>query len=443
MTFRGRLILTAAVAVAVAIIAASGIIYVIVRGQLRAQVDRALQQRLSEVRVDRTPTGVLIEVPPDPLGGASAYGQVIDGNGVVSRRGTGELLTARARLVARGIEPAFFADAAVEGTHVRVLTSPVSRIPGLAVQLARPLDEVDSALGRLRIVLLVVTLAGVASAAGVGAVVARTSVGPVRKLTEAAEHVTATSDLSRRIEATGSDEISRLARSFNTMLEALEGSLRSQRQLVADASHELRTPLTSLRTNIEVLAGDTLPPEERAQLLRDVVGELEELSVLVGDLVELARSGEPAYPAAVVHLERVVADAVDRARRHSPGLLFTTDLEPTVVNGVADRLERAIFNLLDNAAKWSPPGGAVEVTMRDGEVTVRDHGPGIADSDLPHVFDRFYRAPSARGKPGSGLGLAIARQVAESHGGAVTAEQPEGGGTLVRLAIPSIGRSDS
>jgi two-component system, OmpR family, sensor histidine kinase MprB len=437
MTFRGRLILSAAAAVAVAIIAASGIIYVIVRGQLRAQVDRALQQRLSEVRVDRTPTGALIEVPPDPLGGASAYGQVIDGNGVVSRRGTGELLTARARRVARGIEPAYFADASVEGTHVRVLTSPVSGIPGLAVQLARPLDEVDVALRRLRIVLLLVTLAGAAAAAGVGAVVARASLGPVRRLTEAAEHVTATTDLSRRIEATGSDELSRLARSFNTMLEALEGSLRSQRQLVADASHELRTPLTSLRTNIEVLAGDTLPPEERAQLLRDVVGELEELSVLVGDLVELARSGEPAHPAGVVHLERVVADAVDRARRHSPGLTFTTDLEPTVVNGVADRLERAVFNLLDNAAKWSPPGGAVEVTVRDGAVTVRDHGTGIADSDLPHVFDRFYRAPSARGQPGSGLGLAIVRQVAESHGGSVTAEAAAGGGALFRLRLPA------
>lgn len=437
MTFRGRLILTAAAAVAVAVMAASGIIYVIVRGQLRAQVDRALQQRLSEVRVDRTPTGVLIEVPPDPLGGASAYGQVIDGNGVVSRRGTGELLTARARGVARGIEPAFFTDATVEGTHVRVLTSPVSRIPGLAVQLARPLDEVDSALGRLRIVLLVVTLAGVAAAAGVGAVVARTSVGPVRRLTEAAEHVTATSDLSRRIEATGSDELSRLARSFNTMLEALEGSLRTQRQLVADASHELRTPLTSLRTNIEVLAGDALPAEEREQLLREVVGELEELSVLVGDLVELARSGEPAKQAGVVHLERVVADAVERARRHSPDLRFTTDLEPTVVNGVADRLERAVFNLLDNAAKWSPPGGTIEVTVRDGEVTVRDHGPGVAPSDLPLVFDRFYRAPSARGQPGSGLGLAIVRQVAESHGGAVTAETADGGGALFRLRLPA------
>jgi two-component system sensor histidine kinase MprB len=443
MTFRGRLIVTAAVAVAVSIVAASGIIYVIVRGQLRTQVDRALQQRLSDVRVNRTPTGILIEVPPDPLGGASAYGQVIDAKGVVSRRGTGELLSARARRVARGVEPAFFTDATVERTHVRVLTSPVSQIPGLAVQLARPLDEVDGALGRLRIVLLLVTLAGVASAAGVGAVVARASLGPVRRLTEAAEHVSATSDLSRRIEATGSDELSRLARSFNTMLEALEGSLRSQRQLVADASHELRTPLTSLRTNIEVLARGALPAEERAQLLRDVVGELEELSVLVRDLVELARTGEPARQAELVPLDRVIADAVDRARRHWPGLRLTMDLQPTAVKGVADHLDRAVFNLLDNAAKWSPPRGEVEVTLREGEVTVRDHGAGIASSDLPHVFDRFYRAPSARGQPGSGLGLAIVRQVAESHGGSVSAEQPEDGGTLIRLAIPRISGSEA
>jgi two-component system sensor histidine kinase MprB len=442
MTFRGRIILAAAAAVAVAVVVASGITYLIVRGQFRAQVDRALEQRLSEVRVDRAPNGILIEVPPDPLGGASAYGQVIDGNGVVSRGGTGELLTARARRVARGIEPAFFTDATVEGTHVRVLTSPVSRIPGLAVQLARPLDEVDGALGRLRIVLLVVTLAGIAGAAGVGALVARTSVGPVRRLTEAAEHVTATSDLSRRIEATGSDELSRLARSFNTMLEALEVSLRTQRQLVADASHELRTPLTSLRTNIEVLARGALPAEEREQLLRDVVGELEELSVLVRDLVELARTGEPARQAAVVHLEQVVADAVERAERLWPGLRFTTNLRPSAVKGVPDHLERAVFNLLDNAAKWSPPGGAVEVTVRDGVVTVRDQGTGIAESDLPYVFDRFYRAPSARGLPGSGLGLAIVRQVAESHGGSVIADQAEGGGTLIRLSIPSLDRSE-
>lgn len=434
MSFRGRLIVAAAAAVAVAVIAASAVTYVIVRGQLKGQVDQALRERLTEVRVDRGPGEIVIELPPAPFGGASAYTQVIDGNGIVSRRGTDQLLSARALSVAQGSEPAFFTDDTVAGTHVRVLTSPVG--PGLAVQLARPLDEVDGALGRLRVVLLVVALAGVAVAAGVGAVVARASVGPVRKLTEAAEHVTATTDLTRRIDVTGSDEVSRLARSFNTMLEALEASLRTQRQLVADASHELRTPLTSLRTNIEVLARDGLAPEDREQLLQDVVSEVEELTILVKDLVELARGTERAVEQGEVRLDLVVAEAVTRARKHSPKVRFTTDLEPSTISGVADRLDRAVSNLLDNAAKWSPPGGEVEVTVRGAEVSVRDHGPGIDPTDLPFVFDRFYRAASARGQPGSGLGLAIVRQVAESHGGSVIAEPAEGGGAVLRLRLP-------
>jgi two-component system sensor histidine kinase MprB len=438
MTLRARLVLTATAAVAVAVIAASAVIYVIVRGQLRAEVDRALQERLSEVQVREGPAGILIELPPAPFGGASAYSQVIDEKGLVSRRGTSQLVSDRALRVARGSEPSFFTDDSVGRAHVRVLTAPVG--PGLAVQLARPLDEVDGALGRLRIVLLVVALAGATAAAGIGAVVARTAMGPVRRLTEATEHVTATGDLTRRIEVTGTDELGRLASSFNAMMEALEQSLRMQRQLVADASHELRTPLTSLRTNIEVLAKDGLPAGEREQLLRDVVGQLQELTVLVRDLVELARVGEPAGEPEDVRLDHVVAEAVERARRDASGVRFVTALDRTMVKGVADRLDRAVSNLLDNAAKWSPPGGTVEVTVRDGEVTVRDHGPGIAQTDLPLVFDRFYRAPSARGLPGSGLGLAIVRLVAESHGGTVTAETPDGGGALLRMKLSTADR---
>jgi two-component system sensor histidine kinase MprB len=222
------------------------------------------------------------------------------------------------------------------------------------------------------------------------------------------------------------------------MLEALDDSQRAQRQLVADASHELRTPLTSLRTNLEVLGtGRDLPAADRERLRRDLVAQLEELGELVGDLVELARDGELAGdPAEPLRLDELVGAAVERARRHAPQVAFDVDMEPCVVTGERGRLDRAVANLLDNAAKWSPPGATVEVRLRDGELTVRDHGPGIAEQDLPYVFDRFYRATAARGRAGSGLGLAIVRQVAELHAGTVSAESAPGGGALLRLALP-------
>ncbi len=266
--------------------------------------------------------------------------------------------------------------------------------------------------------------------------VARAVLAPVRRLTEAAEDVSETRDLSRRIDVGGRDELSRLAATFNTMLAALEDSARAQRQLVADASHELRTPLTSLRTNIEVLSrADTLPSGERGKLLHDVTEQLGEMTALIAELVELARGDQAPSEPEDVRLDLATADAIERTRRNRPGIVFRAELEETMVRGVPPTIERAISNLLDNAAKWSPPGGEVEVAVRDGEVSVRDHGPGIGAEDLPFVFDRFYRADSARGMPGSGLGLAIVRQVAESHGGSVTAEAAEGGGTRLRLRL--------
>jgi two-component system sensor histidine kinase MprB len=234
----------------------------------------------------------------------------------------------------------------------------------------------------------------------------------------------------------GNDELSRLAASFNTMLGALEESTRARRQLVADASHELRTPLTSVRTNIEVLAGDRLLlPEERAHLLSDVVEQLEEMTTLIAELIELARAEQQSVAPEEVRLDLLVADAVERARRNRPEVVYSVELKPVTVAGVPATIERAVGNLLDNAAKWSPTGAEVEVDLRDGRLTVRDHGPGIADEDLPYVFDRFYRARAARGMPGSGLGLAIVRQVAESHGGDVVAERAEGGGTRMVLTL--------
>jgi two-component system sensor histidine kinase MprB len=285
-----------------------------------------------------------------------------------------------------------------------------------------------------------VIVAGVGMALLLGRLATRAAVKPVASLTETAEHVARTRDLSQRIAADGDDELSRLAGSFNTMLEALEGSRRAQRRLVADASHELRTPLTSLRTNLEVLGrpGGGLDEADRERLRADVVGQIEELIGLVADLVDLARDEEPVAEHAEVRLDELVRAAVERAERHAPGIAFRCELEPTVVSAAPGRLDRAVANLLDNAAKWSPPAGRVDVTLAAGELAVRDRGPGIAEADLPFVFDRFYRAPGARGRPGSGLGLAIVRQVAESHGGSVEAGAAEGGGALLRLRLPAV-----
>jgi two-component system sensor histidine kinase MprB len=303
--------------------------------------------------------------------------------------------------------------------------------------VARPLTEVDASLGRIEKYLIGIGAAGIFIAALLGLLVTRAVLRPVRRLTEASEHVAETRDLSERMDASGRDELARLAASFNTMLEALEDSLRAQRQLVADASHELRTPLTSLRTNIEVLArADALPPEERETLLADVVEQLTEMSTLVSELVQLARGDQPAGEPETVRLDELVMESVERARRNSPRVTFATELYESTVEAVPAALERAVGNLLDNAAKWSPPGGTVEVAVVDHEVAVRDHGPGIDETDLPFVFDRFYRAPSARGMPGSGLGLAIVQQVAKTHGGEVVVERPGDGGTLMRLKLP-------
>jgi two-component system sensor histidine kinase MprB len=268
---------------------------------------------------------------------------------------------------------------------------------------------------------------------------------PVADLTAAAEHIEATGDLDRRIDGAGDDELGRLARRFNAMLDrlgasraALAASLRSQQRLIADASHELRTPVTSLRTNAEVLRDATdLSAADRAALLDDVVAQTEELGALVSDIIELARDGDPGAVVEDVRLDRLVEEAVERAHRHAPGIVFDMTLAPCVVAAPPDRLGRAVNNLLDNAAKHSPPGGIVEVGVARGELTVRDHGPGVAPQDAPHVFDRFYRGAGARDRPGSGLGLAIVRQVAEAHGGAVSVEEAPGGGAMFRLALPA------
>ena len=436
MTFRVRLTLVAATAVALAVALASAVVYVVVREELRAQVDDSLRNRAVEIVRTSIPRGPF-DVPRAPLGGPGDYVQAVRDDGRTLRRPGADIpipVTQRVLDVAKGTAGPFFTDETVSGTHVRVLSFPYE--PGWALQVLRTLTEVDNTLARLRWLLVAITAGGVLLAAALGLIVSRAAIAPVARLTRATERVTETGDLSERIDARGEDELSRLAGSFNAMLGALEESTNAQRQLVADASHELRTPLTSLRTNFEVLMSDReLDPDERRHLLDDVVEQIGEMTALIAELIELARGDQLPSEPEEVRLDLVTEGAVERTRRDRPGVTFNTELKESVVNGVPASLERAIGNILDNAAKWSPPGGEVDVSVEDGTVVVRDRGPGIDADDLPHVFDRFYRSSSARTMPGSGLGLAIVRQVAEAHGGDVVAEAAEGGGTRITLRL--------
>jgi two-component system, OmpR family, sensor histidine kinase MprB len=440
VSFRARLALVAAAAVALAVLLASAVVYVVVRDELRGTVDDALRDRAAEI--SRFPLRAIQEgdrpVLEGPgLGGAPGYIQVVQSDGTTIRPPEERVelpVSDHVLAVANGKGGPFFSDTHVSDVHLRVFTIPGSS--GFAVQIARPLTEVDKSLDRIRFYLILIALGGIAVAATLGLAVTRAALAPVRRLTEASERVTETGDLSERIESRGQDELSRLASSFNTMLGALEQSTQAQRQLVADASHELRTPLTSLRTNIEVLAGNRrLPAGERERLLHDVVEQLGEMTTLIAELIELARGDQPLAEHEDVRLDLIAADAVDRARRNRPNVTFTTSFAESLVHGDRATIERAVGNLLDNAAKWSQADGEVEVHVQNGEVIVRDHGPGIDEEDLPFVFDRFYRARSARGMSGSGLGLAIVRQVAEAHGGSVFAERAEGGGTRMTLRL--------
>jgi two-component system sensor histidine kinase MprB len=340
------------------------------------------------------------------------------------------------RQLAEGGGQSQFTDVNTGGTDLRVLTQALPG--GGAIQVARSLEDTQHTLNTLIIILAAVGAGGIALAAALGPVVARAALAPAGEVSAAAEEVARTHDLTRRIEVRGDDELGRLAASFNEMMVALERSEAAQRRLVADASHELRTPLATLRTNVETLGrNEWLDPAERRQLVHDVTQELEEMTQLVGDVVELARApGQDAIERQDVALDELTRDAIERAERRARGLTFEARLEPSIVNADAQRLGRAISNMLDNACKWSPPGDTVEVEVEDGTVTVRDHGRGFPAEDLDKVFDRFWRADEARGRPGSGLGLAIVQRVAEEHGGSAAASNAEHGGAVVSLHLP-------
>ncbi|MCL2770352.1 MAG: HAMP domain-containing histidine kinase, partial [Solirubrobacterales bacterium] len=392
-----------------------------------------------------------LHTPPAPLGQDRGVVQVLSATGAVlisPQAGAATLpVDARARALARHGGASYFSDVHLGSDHLRVLTASLGPgTPARAIQIARSLNEVDHTLSNVRVILLAVALGGIAAAALLGMLVSRAAIAPVRRLTEAAEHVAQTQDLARRIPPRGGGELARLAESFNAMLDALERSMgaldtsvRAQRQLVADASHELRTPITSLRTNIEILQqAPELPARERERLLGDIVEQLSDLTTLMNDVIELARGDQPTPVHEEVRLDQLVAEAIERTRLHAPHANVHAALEPALVEGDAARLDRAVANLLDNALEFSPRRSPIEVALEGGKLTVRDHGPGIAERDLPHVFDRFYRGAAARALPGSGLGLAIVRQVAEAHGGSVGAEGAPAGGAIVWMRLPSV-----
>ena len=448
MTLRRRVGVAAAIAVAIAVILMSVISYLVVRGQLRGQVNGEL--RAQEVAVQH---GFLLERPLPGIsasaGGPAPYAQAVlsDGTTHILVGDVALPVTPQVRAVAAGEAPPSMTDIHLGGSHLREITFEAPFLIGgqpFAVQLARPLSSVDNVLSKLRLLLLVLILGGVALALVLGRLAARRVLAPLAEVADTAQHISETEDLTARIRVHSDDEVGQLATRFNAMLarlgasrSQLDESARAQRQLVADASHELRTPITSLRMNIELLLEHPhLSEVERRRMLADVVEQTEELAGLIGDLIELARGDLPPEATEDVRLDHVVAESVARAKRNFPAVQFEARLSPGLIIGLPDRLGRAVNNLLDNAARHSSPGGAVEVEANPGGVRVRDHGPGVTADDLPYVFDRFYRGASSRGKQGSGLGLAIVRQVAEQHHGSVDVANAPDGGAIFTLRLP-------
>ncbi|MFG2135270.1 sensor histidine kinase [Streptomyces sp. NPDC048650] len=450
LPLRSRLAMLVAVAVAVAVAASAAACWLVTRDRLTQQLD----DTLSSVKMnDSSVRDLITYCTGQPLPGIQPTPytvRLVSSSGYVcTAPDKAKIPVQQADLLVAGrrLDNTLHTTRAKDGTEMRVATVPA---PGsytdssgnpLAISVATPMDQVTQPLNQLALVLLFVAGAGVLGAASAGLWVARTGLKPVDRLTDTVEHVARTEDLAVRIPVEGEDEIARLSRSFNSMTTALAASRDLQQQLIADAGHELRTPLTSLRTNIDLLvrseqAGRPIPAADKAALLESVKAQMGELAALIGDLQELSRPARGHGAVEVVALHDIVESALARARLRGPSLTVTADLGPWYVRAERAGLERAVVNLLDNAVKFSPPGGSVEVSLADGELTVRDHGPGIPQDELPHVFERFWRSPSARSLPGSGLGLSIVARTAEQAGGAVRLRSADLGGTEAVLTLP-------
>jgi two-component system, OmpR family, sensor histidine kinase MprB len=454
VTFRGRLVLAATAAVLVVVVLGSLATYLVAYNSLVGSVDATLNGEAQAV-AQQAPYPSIPNSCPTP---GSCF-QVVYADGAVNPEDPQvlpipEVVKRIASSNGEGSKSTYFSTV-VNGIDVRELVvalqagfvyrgnSQTWQVPqgGGAIQITTPLTGVNQELRHLAFALWLIVLGGIGVAVLLGLGVGRTVLRPLNNLTRSIEDLAETTDVSRRLDPGGPDELGRLRRAFNRLLVALDTSRESQRQLVLDASHELRTPLTSLRTNMEVARRlPELTPEERETLINDVLTQMDELTSLVGDMAELARGEQPALTAGPIRFDRVVLEAVDAATTHgrSRGVTFDARVAPTWVSGSSARIERAVDNLLDNALKWSPDGGVVEVACSNGTLIVRDHGPGVANSDADFIFDRFYRAPGARGRPGSGLGLAIVAQVARDEGGTVNVYRAEGGGALFRFSLPQV-----
>jgi two-component system, OmpR family, sensor histidine kinase MprB len=456
LPLRSRLTILTAAAVAVAVALAALACWLITRNELNTQLDKSLSQGQEDAmqQLTRSIPRFQCENGPSPDQGQFAINpsnvsaQLVLADGTtcyVSGSGTFAATAADRQVAARSTNEDVSVTHTVHtgGKDLRVHTTSthllLSRQP-VALSVARPLSDVTEPLTTLAWVLLAVAGIGVVGAASAGLLIARAGLRPVDTLTDTVEHIARTEDLSVRIPVEGQDEIARLSASFNAMTAALASSRDRQQQLIADAGHELRTPLTSLRTNIELLerseaTGRAIPPEDRKALLASVKAQMTELAALIGDLQELSRP-DAGRTLQVVALHEVTQTALNRARLRGPDLNIIADVAPWFVRSEPSALERAIVNLLDNAVKFSPPGGEIEVRLGGGRLTVRDHGPGIPADDLPHVFERFWRSPSARSLPGSGLGLSIVARTVQQSGGEVSLAPAAGGGTLATLTLP-------
>lgn len=438
VTLAARITLLTTVAVGLTIAAIGATIFLTVRTEINHSLDTSLVKRAHAVAdapdaADQMRSGQ----PPAAVLASDIMIGLIAPEGTTAVKELLPYIGAPERAVASGVNAESIRTVTIDGTPYRMVA--VQSGPREAVVVAQSMQSSTRTLDRLEIALWVVGAAGVIVAGIVGWLVATNSLRPVRRLTRAAERVARTERLAP-IEVTGDDELARLTIAFNSMLTSLDASKQRQRQLVADAGHELRTPLTSLRTNIELLSQAEmkggLSPRARGELMADVRAQIGELTTLVGDLVELARDTSPAHAPEQTDLGEILMNCIQRVRLRAPGIEFTVDSEPWIVVGDTQLLERAVTNLLDNAAKWSPPLGTVDVRLHGGVLTVADTGPGISEDDLPHVFERFYRSREARMLPGSGLGLAIVAEAADRHGGTVTARRAPSGGALMTLSIP-------
>jgi two-component system sensor histidine kinase MprB len=433
VTLGRRVVLATSAALGATVVLLSVFAYLLVKHELYSRVDVTLRGRAAElaptVAAGSTSFRGIIAAPGEYVQMISADGASVRPPYQVTRLPSGRA----ERAIAAG-SGSLTETETVGGARARVLTTHVA--PGVALQVTRPLADDDATLSRLRLILAIVAVCAVLLSVLLGGWIAEKALAPVRRLTKTAEEVARTRDLSVRLDEDGHDEVSRLGAAFNEMLVALDRSLTAQRQLVADASHEFRTPLTSIRANAELLERGKVREDEQDAVARAVVEQVDELDGLVTDLIELALDGEAATKFEDVRLDEIVSNEVDRLRRHPTGVDLELKTEPCTVRGDAERLSRAVTNLLGNALKWSPEGRTVEVSVAQGSVVVRDHGPGIDEADLPLVFERFYRSPAARGTAGSGLGLAIVRHVVEAHGGSVEATNAPDGGAVFTLRFP-------